>query len=103
MLGTQEDYVMAKPFRWGIMGTGNIARQFAADVLKSSRCCITSVGSRSQEAAEAFAKSYSVAAAHGSYDSLLSDRSFDALYLSLPNTMHHEWTIKALRAGKHVL
>jgi predicted dehydrogenase len=94
---------MSQKLRWGIMGTGNIARQFCAGMATSRRGILTAVGSRSSNAAEAFSKQYRVGSAHGSYDALLSDRDVDAVYISLPNSMHHEWTLKALRAGKHVL
>jgi predicted dehydrogenase len=89
--------------RFGILGTGNIARQFAEGVTKSARSTITSVASRDGAKATEFASKYAVARSHGSYDALLADDTVDAIYLSLPNSMHHEWTIKALRAGKHVL
>lgn len=92
-----------RPFRFGILGTGNIARQFAQGVRGSARCGVRAVGSRTADAARAFAQTHDVANAHGSYDALLSDRDIDAVYVSLPNSMHHEWTIKALNAGKHVL
>jgi D-xylose 1-dehydrogenase (NADP+, D-xylono-1,5-lactone-forming) len=94
---------MGKTLRWGILGTGNIARQFAAGVIGTGRCEITAVGSRTEASAKAFADQFQIPAAIGSYDALIADPSYDALYLSLPNTMHHEWTLKALRAGKHVL
>ncbi len=51
----------------------------------------------------AFAKRFDIPSAHGSYDALLADETVDAVYVSLPNSMHHEWTVKALNAGKHVL
>jgi len=89
--------------RFGILGTGNIAKQFATGVTKSTLTTLTAVGSRTSAAAEAFAKKYGIASAHGSYEALLADSSVDAIYVSLPNNMHHEWTINALRAGKHVL
>ncbi len=94
---------MSNTLRWGILGTGNIARQFAAGVKGSARGVLAAVGSRSSTSAAEFAKVFQAPVAHGSYDALLDDPSYDALYISLPNTMHHEWTIKALRAGKHVL
>ena len=94
---------MPNTLRWGILGTGNIAKQFAAGVQGSARGVLAAVGSRSTESAAAFAKAFNIPVAHSSYDAMLADASYDALYLSLPNTMHHEWTIKALRAGKHVL
>jgi predicted dehydrogenase len=89
--------------RWGILGTGNIARQFADGLAHSAqRSLIAAVGSRSAEAA-AFARPREIPAAHGSYDLLLKDPTVDAIYNALPNSLHHEWTIKALRAGKHVV
>ncbi len=94
---------MADPFRWGILGTGNIARQFAAGGAPARRGAVAAVASRAAETAEAFAQAYGVPRSYGSYDALLRDGDVDAVYVSLPNSMHHEWTIRALRAGKHVL
>jgi xylose dehydrogenase (NAD/NADP) len=94
---------MSQTFRFGIIGTGNIANQFAAGVAESSRCTIAAVGSRSADSANRFAGKHEIAHAHASYDALLADESVDAVYNSLPNSMHHEWTIKALKAGKHAL
>lgn len=93
---------MGSTLRWGIMGTGNIARQFAAGLGAARRGTIQSIGSRSADSARSFAAKFP-GEAHGSYDALLADRNVDAIYLSLPNSMHHEWTIKSLKAGKHVL
>lgn len=94
---------MSKPLRWGILGTGNIASQFAAGVAGARRSVITAVGSREASTAGTFAQRYAIANVHGTYDSLLSDPNVDAIYLSLPNSMHHNWTLRALAAGKHVL
>jgi predicted dehydrogenase len=94
---------MPNPLRWGILSTGNIARQFAAGVADSRRTVLAAVASRSKQSADAFAVEYHVPTAYGDYPSLLADRNVDAIYNALPNSMHHEWTIKALRAGKHVL
>jgi len=91
--------------RWGIIGTGNIANQFAKGVAGASRSVLAAVGSRTDAAAEAFAQQHGIdpAHAHGSYEALCHDERIDAVYVSLPNAMHHEWTVKALEAGKHVL
>ena len=92
-----------RSLRWGILGTGNIARQFAAGVNASRHGRLAAVGSRSSEKAEAFARVFGVPAAYGAYDDVLASRDVDAAYVSLPNTLHHAWAIAALRAGKHVL
>ena len=94
---------MAATLSWGILGTGNIAGQFAVGVNGSERGVLGAVGSRQMESAKKFAATHKVARAHGSYESLFADPNVDAIYLSLPNSMHYEWTLKALRAGKHVL
>src|SRR5207253_1326857 len=95
---------MSDRLRWGILGTGNIARQFADGIGRSARRGgVTAVGSRSPDSANAFAESRQIQNVHGSYDALLADPAVDAVYNSLPNSLHHEWTIKALRAGKHML
>jgi D-xylose 1-dehydrogenase (NADP+, D-xylono-1,5-lactone-forming) len=94
---------MSTRFRWGIMGTGNIAKQFAAGVNASELSALQAVGSRTHEAATKFATDFQVPVSHGSYDELIRDPRVEAIYISMPNTLHYEWTIKALVAGKHVL
>ncbi len=92
---------MADRLRWGILGTGNIAGQFCGGG-GGRRGAIVNVGSRSADAAAAFAAAHRIPA-HGSYESVLADPAVDAVYVSLPNAMHHRWTVAALAAGKHVL
>ncbi len=89
--------------RFGILGTGNIARQFAEGVAASTRCVVSAVGSRREDSARAFAGPLGIGQTYGSYQALLDDPAVDAVYNALPNSMHHGWTIKALEAGKHVL
>lgn len=96
------------PLRFGILGTGNIAGQFARDLAGAMRCTVVvvvvvAVGSRKLDTAESFAADYSIATAHGSYAALLADDQVEAVYVSLPNSLHHPWSIAALAAGKHVL
>ncbi len=64
---------------------------------------IAAVASRDGAKAQAYASEHGIARAHGSYEALLDDDELDAVYISLPNGMHHEWTLKAIEAGKHVL
>lgn len=88
---------------WGILGTGNIARQFCTGVNDSLRGRLAAVGSRQAASAEAFAGEFHIPRAVGDYASVLADPAVDAVYVSLPNHLHHAWTLAALAAGKHVL
>lgn len=90
--------------RFGILGTGNIARQFIEGINGgATRSLCSAVGSRSIGNARAFAKQHDIPIAHGSYDALLADPNVDAVYNALPNRYHKGWTLEALAAGKHVL
>jgi predicted dehydrogenase len=94
---------MAEPLRWGILGTGNIAAQFCAGLETARRTRVVAVASRTMESARLFAEKFQITSAYGSYADLLTDRGIDVVYVSLPNSLHHEWTIRALQSGKHVL
>ena len=91
------------PLRLGILGCANIAKQFARDVNGSPLVSIQAVTSRDLAKARAFAQSFDIARAHGSYEALLTDSALDAIYIPLPNSLHAEWAIRAMQAGKHVL
>jgi predicted dehydrogenase len=88
--------------RWGILGTGGIARQFTAD-LKLEGFAVTAVGSRSQDTADAFAAQHGIGHAHPSYEALVADPEVDVVYVSTPHPFHAENATLALEAGKHVL
>jgi predicted dehydrogenase len=95
---------MTERLRWGIMGTGNIANQFAQGLSASHRGILIAAASRTQAAASAFIDKHNAkASALEGYDRLLDRTDVDAIYLALPNHMHMDWTLKALQAGKHVL
>ncbi|MFN8521162.1 MAG: Gfo/Idh/MocA family oxidoreductase [Chloroflexota bacterium] len=91
------------PIRWGLLGTGNITRKLLAGARLSDEVEVTAVGSRTPGRASEFAAANHIARAHGSYEGLLADPEVDAVYISLPNSLHHEWTMASLAAGKHVL
>lgn len=88
---------------WGILGAGNIAKQFAAGVPTSKTGKLVAIGSRSIEKANTFADQFNIPNRHGSYEELLADKEVHAIYIATPHTQHPEWAIKAIRAGKHVL
>jgi predicted dehydrogenase/aryl-alcohol dehydrogenase-like predicted oxidoreductase len=94
---------MAVELRWGLLGAGAIAKAFAKGVSQSQTGKLLAIGSRSIEKANQFADLNNVPRRHGSYEALLADAEVDAIYVSTPHPHHAEWTIKALRAGKHVL
>ncbi len=89
-------------FRWGVLGTGNIARQFCRDLKQLKGHELQSVASRSADRAASFCRDMGGTAVAG-YSELLDDPGIDAVYISLPNTLHAEWAIKMLRGGLHVL
>jgi xylose dehydrogenase (NAD/NADP) len=86
--------------RWGILSTANITKKLLGSGHDQQ---FVAVGSRDLGRAQAFASEHGVARAHGSYEELLADPEVDAIYNPLPNSLHVEWSIKALEAGKHVL
>lgn len=89
--------------RWGILGTGNIARALAKAVIGSSTGTLVGVGSRTLEAADKFGEEFDIPHRYDSYQELVDDPEVQAIYISLPNHLHAEWTIKCAQAGKHIL
>jgi D-xylose 1-dehydrogenase (NADP+, D-xylono-1,5-lactone-forming) len=90
--------------RWGILSTARINLEvLIAPARASDRAEVVAVASRDQARAEKYAREHGIQRAYGSYEALLADPDIDAVYISLPNSLHMEWTIRALEAGKHVL
>jgi predicted dehydrogenase len=89
--------------RLGLLSTANINRQILVGARGAGQVDVVAVGSRDGAKAQTYAGEHGIAKAHGSYEALLEDTDVDAVYISLPNGMHHEWTMRALAAGKHVL
>jgi D-xylose 1-dehydrogenase (NADP+, D-xylono-1,5-lactone-forming) len=91
------------PVRWGIVSTADINRKVIPGAKASPKVELVGVASRTQDRAEQYASWWEIPRAYGSYEALLADDNVEAVYISLPNTLHCEWSIKALEAGKHVL
>ncbi len=91
------------PVRWGILSTAAINEKLLAGARRSAEVEVVAVGSRDGERAAEFAQRHGIARAHGSYEALLADPDVEAVYIPLPNALHHPWTLRALEAGKHVL
>ena len=89
--------------KWGIISTAHINRLVLAGARESEQVDVIAVASRDQARAEAYAREQGIERAYGSYEALLADPDVEAVYISLPNSLHVEWSIHALEAGKHVL
>jgi D-xylose 1-dehydrogenase (NADP+, D-xylono-1,5-lactone-forming) len=89
--------------RWGLLSTARINDRIIAGAAESDRATIVAVASRDEGRATEYARAKGIPRAHGSYEALLDDPTVDAVYVSLPNALHHLWSLKALAAGKHVL
>ncbi len=94
---------MTKRIRWGIVGTGEINRKLLRGARRSSQVEVVAVASRDRGRAAAYASEHGIPRSFGSYEAMFDDPGVDAVYISLPNALHHPWTLKALAAGKHVL
>lgn len=95
--------VGTRPLQIGILGAANIARAFTSGVAPSATVKVAAVASRDAAKAESFARECGIPRFHGSYEALLADPAIDAVYNPLPNSLHAEWSIRAIEAGKHVL
>ena len=89
--------------RWGIIGTGGIAKTFARALAASTCGELVAIGSRSQASADSFGDEFNVPHRHATYQELLANPEVQAIYISTPHPLHARNTIAAARAGKHVL
>ena len=89
--------------RLGLLSTARINEKLAAGAQLVDEVELSAIASRDLARAQAQAAELGIERAHGSYEELLADPEVDAVYISLPNSLHVEWSIRALEAGKHVL
>jgi D-xylose 1-dehydrogenase (NADP+, D-xylono-1,5-lactone-forming) len=89
--------------RWGLVSTARINRRVIPPIHASKRGKLAAVASRDGEKAIRYAAEWQIPRTFSSYEEMIASDEIDAVYISLPNHLHAEWTIKALRAGKHVL
>jgi predicted dehydrogenase len=92
-----------QPVKWGIVSTAHINRLVIPGAHASEKVDLVAVASRDLGRAGEYARKWEIPVAFGSYEELLADESIEAVYISLPNTLHCEWSVKAVEAGKHVL
>jgi len=89
--------------RWGLLSTARINRRLIPAIRESKRGKLAAVASRDSQRAKDYAREWDIPQAFGSYQDMLESGEVDAVYISLPNHLHAEWTIKAMQAGIHVL
>jgi predicted dehydrogenase len=95
---------MVEPIKWGVLGNANIARVCVIPAIqKSSNGTVRALATRSPANAEKVATQHKIGQIYDEYERLLADPDIQVIYNPLPNHLHFPWTIKALRAGKHVL
>jgi xylose dehydrogenase (NAD/NADP) len=94
---------MGRSIRWGIISTAMINDVVIDGIRKAARSELAAVASRDPKRASAYAAQRNIPKAYGSYEELLKDPDIDALYISVPNTLHRQWAVEAVDAGKHVL
>ena len=90
--------------KWGVLGTANIAKGCTIPGMKKAgNCELFAIAGRNEEKTQSYKQEFGFAKAYVGYDKLLEDPEVQAVYIPLPNNLHKEWVIKALKAGKHVL
>lgn len=89
--------------RWGVIGPGNIAEAFVRTCLKNTNQQFVAVGSRSEERAQRFAKTFNMESVHADYKSLVESSNLDAIYIASWQVDHFDHAMLALNSGKHVL
>jgi predicted dehydrogenase len=94
---------MSNQIKWGIIGTGTIAKKFAADLKYVNGAVLTAVASRNQQTADAFASVFQIPKSYSSYKQLAMDDEIDVVYIATPHVFHFENTIMCLQNKKAVL
>lgn len=102
-LGMTKAEDVAFPLRWGILGAGNISRQWVLALRACKGATVTAVAARSEERARAFAAAHSIGAAYSSYVEMVASPDVDIVYVGTIDRLHKEHTLMAIAAGKHVL
>src|SRR3954452_6193048 len=88
---------------WGVLGAARINQSVLEGAALAEGASVVAIAARDRERAEAQASQFSIGTIHGSYEELLADPDVEAVYIPLPNSLHVEWSVRALEAGKHVL
>ena len=102
-LGMTRAEDVAFPLRWGIIGAGNISRQWVPALHACKGATVTAVAARSEDRAEAFAARYGIKRAYSDYAEMVASPDVDIVYVGTISRLHKEHGLLAIEAGKHVL
>jgi len=94
---------LSAPLRWGVLSPALITEKVLRGAARSQIVDVVAMASRDGARARRAAARWGIRRAYASYDELLQDDDVEAVYIPLPNGLHHRWTMRALEAGKHVL
>jgi predicted dehydrogenase len=94
---------MSDQLKWGILGTGKMAKKLAQALAESPIGTLTAIGSRSEVSAKTFQDEFQVPLHFSTYEALLASSEVEVVYISTPHPSHAEWAIRAAQAGKHIL
>jgi predicted dehydrogenase len=103
MVDTGDKAAKAKSFGWGIIGSGKIAGQFAADLALVPGAVLAANHSRTAANAKRFHENFGSTRAYSDLDAFIADPGIDAVYIATPNSLHLAQTLKAIRSGKAIL
>ena len=92
-----------RKLNWALLSTARINERLIPEIRKSKNSQLMAVASRDIKKSENYAKKHNIQKAYGSYEDLLEDKDIDVVYISLPNHLHAQWSLKAAKAKKHVL
>src|SRR5690348_7726611 len=88
---------------WGVLGAARINQHVLEGAALAEGTSVVAIAARGRDRAQAQADEFGIGTVHGSYEELLADPEVEAVYVPLPNSLHVEWSVRALEAGKHVL
>jgi xylose dehydrogenase (NAD/NADP) len=89
--------------QWGVLGAARINQSVLEGAALAEGASVVAIAARDRARAQAQADQFGIGTVYGSYDELLADPEVEAVYIPLPNSLHVEWSVRALEGGKHVL
>ena len=101
----KNNYIMDEVIKWGIIGLGNVAHEFAKSFYNTKNAKLIAIASKSENKLSRFKANFNIDTnnCHNDYEKLLNNNKVDIVYIALPNSLHYEWVHKSLEFKKHIL